>query len=820
MNIELGWLEEFVDLTGWSAEKISTVLTDLGLEVEHVNDPSSMFHRFVIGTVVTCEKHPKADKLSVCTVDAGEGTLRTIVCGAPNVTAGQTVVVALDGAVVPNGGFTIEPRKLRGVESNGMLCSATELNLGEDGSGIIVLDKSHKPGTPFHVACKLDTVFEVAITPNRADCLSHIGMARELHAYTSVQAWQAQGTHDGQQPFPKAAVNYDCIRTTSANKQPAVAVEIHTPHLAPQYSVQRITGVKNGPSPEWMQQRLRAVGLRPRNLVIDVTNYVNMELGQPLHAFDTTKLAGTSIHVSTASDATEFVTLDGKTRTLDSEMLMICDAEKPIAIAGVMGGANSEIEEGTTDIAIESALFNARSIRRTARKLGISTDASYRFERGVDPNNVLIALDRATQLIVEHAGGVVHERTTVVSEQHIAPTITVRFNRMREINGITITNEAILFMLAAIGCTVTETTQEACTLTPPSWRNDITSEIDLAEEVMRLYGVNNIPEATTAPARLDGSGLNTSLQASGGRDGMAKQHAMQVCLTARGYSTVMGTVLSAPLPNSESNNQVTLRNALGLEFSALRMSLIPGMLAVVAHNVNHGATTIRLAEFGNVFQQNTHSLLGVQQEEHLVLAVYGTSEEQWNTTPRPLDFYDVLNDLEATLGIAFSRTPIANETSEWSMNSATLTVGNTQIGTIGLIQPQFGKSYQIDGHVYAAQVNLNALRSLSEIKPTYKSVSPFPTVRRDVAFVVEEKISAAELQFVVEQVAAPAYLGAFIFDVFRDEKQIGAGQKSVGIALKFGLADRTLVDTDVETSVQSIVAAIEQRLGATLRGTV
>jgi phenylalanyl-tRNA synthetase beta chain len=827
MKISHGWLEDFVGLdpAAWTPERVAEVLTDLGLEVEHVHNPTTRLDRIVVGKVVTCEPHPKADKLSVCTVDAGEPDLRTIVCGAPNVAAGQTVIVALDGAVIPSAGFTIGKRMLRGVESNGMICSAAELELGEDSGGIVVLGNRKpetgnqkletgnlEPGTPIAEALGLSVVYDIGITPNRADCLSHIGIARELRAYMHVHAENGERrTENGEQNAENGE------RRTENGTEAELIVRVEATSLAPIYAIQRITGVRVGPSPEWMQNRLREAGLRPRNVIVDVTNYVNMELGQPLHAFDTSKLREERIVVREAGAVQEFVTLDGKMRTLQPDMLMICDGVGPVAIAGVMGGGNSEIDDDTTDISLESAWFEPRSIRRTARLLGLSTDASYRFERGVDPGGVLTALNRATELIVELAGGSPVAQEVVNNWQTSMAPIRVRYERMRMINGIDVDDAMIRRMFEAIDCEIVKVDGDACEVIPPTWRVDLAAEIDFAEEVMRLHGVNNVPESLKALVHLSGALLPSEVRAAGGSAGLQHRHDLRTILRSRGYADVVTAVLG---PVTSDEQPVTLKNALGVEYSVMRSSLLPGLLGTVAHNLNHGAPTIRLVEIGNVFVRDEGAELGVRQREQLALVMCGNEDEHWSSEGRLLDLYDLMADVEAVAGRRLDRKRVSQSSASiWSVNAIDLYVGSVMVGTAGVLNADRCAVLGVERTVVAAELDLRLMESAGVQASRYVAVSPFPTVRRDVAFVVDEAVSADDLLNVVDRAAEPPYLGASIFDVFRDERQIGPGRKSVGIALRFGANDRTLVDADVERSVRAIVTAASQRLGATLRGT-
>lgn len=811
MKISRTWLEEFVtlDRSVWPDERIATVLTDLGLEVEDFHNEAAALHRIVVGKVVTREAHPKADKLSVCTVDVGEPELRTICCGAANVAAGQTVPVALDGAVVPNGGFTIGKRMLRGVESNGMICSQTELNLGDHADGIWVLDISAEPGTPLAEALGItDTVFDVFNTPNRADCNSHLGVARELAAYITVQETDHESAVQVQTP----------ASGRSASVPPTDLIAVVDTDRAPRYALQRIDGVRIGPSPEWMQKRLLAMGLRPRNIVVDVTNYVNMELGQPLHAFDAAKLRGGAITVKTATAGEAFTTLDGKERTLDATMLMICDQQGPVAIAGVMGGQNSEIDDSTTSIVLESAYFLPSSIRKTAKTLGLSTDASYRFERGIDVANVLVALQRATELIVELAGGSAGAVEEVYPHPVAPEPIRARYHRLRAINGIDVDNHTIRTMLTALGCAVTEHDADSCLVTPPTWRVDISEEIDLAEEVMRLHGINNVPAAEWGRLNMTGATLPDAVQAAGGRAQMARRAAVRTQLAARSYADCITAVLQSPemarwgLP--ESASPVRLRNALGVEFSAMRSSLIPGLLALAGRNLRHGRSTLRLMEIGSVFASDATHPEGVQQTERLALVVVGHQPQHWSSAARALDVYDLLGDLQV-LGSVQVDDRATPEALVWSENRAALVIGGSTVGWVGQVDPALAATEDISLPVYAAEVNL---RTVPITQPRYTPVAPYPAIHRDVAMVLSEGTTAAEIVRSVRLAAGQLCTAAEVFDVYRNEQQLGAGNKSVAVALTFQSRERTLVEADVEASMQAVVAAAQAHLGATVRG--
>lgn len=827
MKISHKWLSEFVQLDqSWTPERVSEVLTDLGLEVEHIDDQARTLDRFVVGYVISCEKHPKADKLTVCSVDVGEAEPRTICCGAPNVAAGQFVPVALDGAVVPNGGFTIAKRQLRGVDSNGMICSRAELGYEDSGTGIWELGTStqppttnHQPGTALaEFVGATDVIYDVAITPNRADCNSHVGIARDLAAYLSVASGEQQVASIKQQVASSEQLATHALRA-SDNEPPLKPGLLSVDAvLAPRYALQRISNVRIVPSPEWMQERLRAVGVRPRNIVVDATNYVNMELGQPLHAFDAKKLRGGAIQVKTATAGETFTTLDGKERTLDAEMLMICDAEGPVAIAGVMGGQNSEIDDNTTDIVLESAYFDPRSIRRTAKKLGLNTDASYRFERGIDIGNVLGALQRAVDLIVEFSGGIPSE----VVEQYPAPfqqaVVRCRYARMRDVNGIDVDDATINLMLTSIGCEVVSEDAESVTVRIPTWRVDITAEIDLAEEVMRLYGINNVPSAEYGRVNMTGNTLHPSTRAVGGRQELLTRNAIRTKLVARGYTDCITSVLTSPETAAIGGGAVvTLKNALGSESSALRTSLIPGLLVSASRNLRHGAGNVRLMEIGQVFAHAPTAELGVEQQERLVLLSAGTTGRHWSAPEREIDLYDVLGDLGVvdSIQVAPAQGPADGV---WSVNTVDVFINGVKVGKAGELESALCKAFDLSA-AYAADVDVRGIlrASITRVKK-YVPVGQYPTVQRDLALIVSEGVQAGSLVEVVGKNAGENYRGAEVFDVFRDEQHVGAGMKSVAVNITFRSDERTLVDEEIDASVRAIIDGAKRELGARVRG--
>jgi len=803
MKISHRWLTEFIELdASWTPDRVSHTLTDLGIEVEHIENQSAALKGFVTGRVLACEKHPKADKLHVCSVDVGDGTNRTIVCGAPNVAIGHTVCVALEGAVVPNGGYEIELRALRGIESQGMLCSLVELNMGDDHSGIHLLDPCLPPGMPLAQALGVDDViYEIAVTPNRADCVSHLGVAREL---------AAKGARRLNRPAP----------VTFPPVSGPLTVDVQEPELCPRYMARRITDVTVGPSPQWLQDRLTSIGLRPRNVVVDVTNYVLMECGQPLHAFDGDKLTNNAIVVRRASEGEAFVTLDSKPRTLSASDIMICDAQHPIAIAGVMGGENSEIVNSTRTVVLESATFHPSAIRKTAKRLSLNTDASYRFERGVDVNNLVYALDRATQMICELAGGKAAERIDVYPAPLAPRTIVARYAAVRSLVGVDVADAEQRVLVQSVGCNVEEIDAASYRVTVPSWRVDMSLECDVAEEVARLVGYDNIPPATHARVSLLGAALPAHLRAPEHRS------RVRTLLVDRGFNECYTTVQTSPERAALSDEStVVLKNPLGLENSQFRTSIIPSLCAVAGRNLRNGQDSVRLFECGKTFRRTDTTQdngFSVVEREHVTALITGFSDAHWSSPKtRSSDFYDMCGAAQAMLHACGIRTADlravddAQDTALFTQNRLDVMLGSTRIGTVGEVLPAVALMSDIDKAVYAFEIDLRLMQSEQAV---FAAVGLYPTVRRDVAFVVDEAVSAAAIVSAVRTVNTTLLRSVEVFDVYRDQ-HIGVEKKSIGIAMTFRSDERTLVDAEVDEVLQSVINTAASATGATVRGT-
>ncbi len=798
MKISEKWLREFVDFKSSPAE-ISEALNMLGIEVEAFDDQAGKYKGFVTAKVVSKEKHPKADKLSVCQVFDGS-VERTVVCGAPNVEAGQTVVFALPGAVVPNGGFTIEPRKLRGIESNGMICSRAELLLDDDHSGIWVLGEDVAIGQPIAAALGLDDViYEISITPNRADALSHLGIARVIAAYENCELKK-----------PQAQV----IEGERAND---VRIRLDRVDLCPRYAARVVRDVQVQESPLWMKQRLEAVGLRPRNAIVDITNYVLMECGHPLHAFDYDFVNNQQIVVRTAQAGESFVTLDDKQRTLDNETLMICDEQHSLAIAGVMGGQQSAISNATKNVLIESAYFNPSSIRRSARKQAISSDASYRFERGVDIENCIYAVNRAAQLMHEMAGGVVDkgivDEYPVKVEQRV---IRVRPARVRSILGFEISDNQIaeLFRRLDFGCSIND--DATLELVVPSFRVDIHEEIDCIEEIAILFNYDNIPVVTDAVVSFATSQQPVHLTES------SRRRALRDFLASNGFNEIV--TQNQTDPQSEAAIQgdgVELANPLGVELSVMRSSLISSMMKVVSFNIRQGNTDLRFFDIAKTFHRSPKAdsfIEGISEQEEICVALSGNAEgTEWYGPARRVDFYDAKGMVVALLshwGVQADLRP--SQRAEFGPEQAEIWSGEQCLGAFGIICKTLHQQYDCAQPVYALQCNLDLIEAVVRPEAKYSAISLYPGVERDLAFVVDKSTASSAIEDLIKRHGGAILRDVHVFDLF-EHPSLGEGRKSLAYRLSFLSHERTLTDEDVDSVIRNIVQSAQSELHASLR---
>ncbi len=798
MNISHNWLSEFVDIKS-SPEQLSDALNMMGIEVEAVHDRRRIYDNFVVAKVLSKIKHPKADKLSVCQVFDGE-TERTVVCGAANVDAEQTIVFAKPGAIVPNGGFEISARVLRGVESNGMICSKSELLLEETSDGIWILDSGLEIGQPIGTALGLaDVIYEISITPNRADALSHLGIARVIAAYENKK-W-----------------SLNKVVVSESARPIDVAVDIRNTDDCARYMARVARNVRMGPSPAWMQRRLEAVGLRPRNVVVDITNYVLMECGHPLHAFDLATVEGNRIVVEHARSQEQYTTLDGKDRVLDEKSLMICDPAKRLAIAGVMGGENSSIKDSTTDVLIESAWFAPSSIRRTARRLGISSDASYRFERGTDINALPWALDRAAQLMHELAGaeldqGVVDAYPRPIERRQM----TLRFARVSTILGFALDREFILELLRRLDFSIVTETENEVLLEAPSYRVDVSEEIYVIEEIAILMNYDAIPMVTEAEVSL----IDTSLPVAFREP--ALKRSMRHSLATLGWHEIVSQNQVDPHTEKVCHGDgVELANPLGEDLSIMRSSMLGSVARIVAHNLRQGTRSIRLFEFGKTFHRasdESQASLIVSEREELILAACGAAQEtEWYAREREVDFYDIKGAVESVA--QEYHIPLSFEASDHPLLSARqlrVVTNGVSVGVLGEVAKSICRHYDVDKSIYVALLDASVFAGAGADMQKFKSVSAFPVMERDIAFAVETTVHSGTIKDIIVQTGSAILQGVRVFDVF-EHSSVGQGKKSVAFRLHFSSDERTLRDEEVDADVQRIIAAVTQQTGAALR---
>jgi phenylalanyl-tRNA synthetase beta chain len=828
MKVTLNWLKQYVDFN-WSPEELTGRLTMLGLEVEGVQKISGAFDGIVVAQVVTRDKHPNADKLSLCRVNDGTGE-RQIVCGAQNFKAGDKVPLILPGASLPpkpgdKEPFTIKVGKIRGVESHGMLCSHEELVLDPESighkkeDGLLILRGDAQVGQPFAEYLGRsggDVVYDLEITPNRPDLNSVIGIAREIATVTGNPL-----------RIPELKIQNEKLKIEGL-----VSVRIEDAELCPRYTARVIKGVKVGPSPDWLKSTLEKIGIRSINNVVDITNYVMLESGQPLHAFDYHLISSSSeresaqnklepthvgcytptIVVRRANAGEKFKTLDNHERTLTNEMLLIADEQKGIALAGVMGGANTEINNDTKDVLIESAYFSPVNIRRTSKRLGLRSESSYRFERGADVGICDWASRRTAQLILETAGGQLAEGVVDIYPKAKEPKpITLHFAKVKELLGVSISHADQISFLTKLGLTLTEQSPGVCTFNIPTWRVDLKREVDLIEEVARLHGVNNIP--STPPRGALGMNAYDSVH-----DQIAEARRI---LSGLGLNEAQGQTLvsnaECRMPNTEL---VALANPLSSDMNGLRPSLLPGLIHSLRHNVTRKNYDVALFEVGRVFPVQN----GVTKEEHRVaIALTGRRNSAfWSGDDRDakFDVHDLKGLLEEFLeqfglrGVTFTRRA---DSTPLFLESATIALGGKLVlGEAGQLLPALAKKYDLRDGVLLAELNLDLLLARRNPAKSFKSLPQFPTIRRDVAMIVPEATTHEAVLQTVRQTKPANLESVELFDVFRG-KHVPAGQKSLAYAFTYRSPEKTLTDAEVNAAHTKIVDAFKAQLSASLR---
>lgn len=816
MKISLNWLKDYVRLDA-SVDEICRAITFLGFEVEQViRTGAPELKHVVVGEVLVRDKHPNADKLSVCQVDIGPaGGVKTIVCGAQNYKVGDRVPVALAGAVLP-GNFAIKQSKIRGQLSDGMMCSAKELGVAEDASGLLILDGRPALGTPINAVLPPgDTVFDIEITPNRPDCLSHLGIARELAAWFKTEL-----------VYPQEKFRGD----TGATQRPDLlkSVRVDAPEDCPLYTAHIITGIKIGPSPDWMQQRLSAVGLRPINNIVDIGNYVMLEYGQPMHAFDARKLGGNEIIVRRASDGEKIVTLDAKERSLNSRMLVIADATKPVVVAGIMGGENSGVTDDTTDLVLEVAYFKRKSIRWTSRRLGLSSDSSYRYERGIDPHAALEAAYRAVDLVLEHAGGqVVGPAYVVGGDVPWQREIVVTHGFICEKLGFTIPEADMEAAFEALELDITrrDPTEErgtAWTVNIPSWRDDLDRPIDLVEEVLRIYGTERIPAAVVTSPGLAAEDDPVVLFNRRVTDYLVG-HDFHECSTY----TLRSSREVAAWVSQTAVSELALANPFVDDQSHLRPTLVTGLLDVLKLNQSRGVAASRLCEVGRVFiERNGQNL----ECAAVAFVIADDADRKWQRR-EPADFYTVkhhVSALAAAGGIDLARQPLVPVTGSylgWQEGhcAAAGEMGQGWTARFGLLNLAMVNALGIEGKVYAGIFAILPEKLTGGLtRRKYSDFSLFPAALRDLALVVDQDTPAENLRRKLAELARAATGGKFAvehiapFDVYQGEG-LPAGKKSLAFSLAFRASDRTLTDDEVNAAMQQVQAKIVANTGWAIR---
>jgi len=775
MHVSLDWLRQYVDFEG-SVEELVDLLTRTGISVESVATTGVDIDKVIVAQIDSSDPHPNADRLSVCQVNDGSGEPRQIVCGAKNYTVGDKVPLALPGAVLP-GDFKIKVGKLRGVKSEGMMCSGKELGLSDDHAGLYILPADAPVGAALSELFSNDTVFEVEITPNRPDWLSHVGVAREVGAFANLPLRKPELA------TPKVVTDEPLARNTA-------------PERCPLYTVRRISNVKVGPSPDWLRTRLEAVGLRSINNVVDVTNFVMYELGEPLHAFDAAKVKE-GIVVRMAGEAEKFQTLDGEERTLSADDLVIADSKAAVALAGVMGGEHSGVTEATTEILLESAYFSPAGIRRTSRRHELSSDSSYRFERGVDPEGILAASTRATELILEVAGGEAASEVVAAGDpEPFHRSIPLRPERCRKVLGVALPDSEIAYALERFGLTPTEAGEWSV----PSFRGDLEREIDLIEEVSRLVGMEAIPARVMgAPAPSSDADLRYDFQME-----------FRSRLRGMGFYEARTSTLTSP---ERSPGGVKLKNPMGVEQSFLRGSLIPGLIDAVERNLRQGVEVIRLFELGDVY-----TICKPEQRKMLGFALTGVARHKtWREEGREADLFDLKGAVSALLSGAVTFAPGQFDDLVLGLQIA---LGGMVIGRIGQLPPAEAKRIDARGPVVVGQIEMRAFGVSRGLAEQVEPLPKFPGSKRDLALVLPRETSYLQVEAVIAGVEEPLLVGCSLFDVFVDDsgEKLPEDRKSLAISLTFQSDERTLTADEAAAAAGRIQKALEEKLHAELRG--
>lgn len=810
MKISYNWLKDIIDINS-TPNEISQKLTDCGLEVEHVENYQSIkggLEGIVIGFVKEREKHPNADKLSVCKVDIGTGEDKQIVCGAPNVAVGQKVLVATVGATLyPSKGepFKISKSKIRGEVSEGMICAEDEIGLGESHDGILILPENYEVGKPASEYFKVynDFVFEIGLTANRGDAASHLGTARDLRAITKCEVR-----------------SLDFEMQNASNENP-VAVTLEDTEGCKRYTGLSISDIEVKPSPEWMQNRLRAIGISPINNIVDATNYVLHELGQPLHAFDADKINGNQIIIKKAVAGSKFTTLDKTERTLKGHECMICDTEKPLALAGVFGGLDSGISDTTKNIFLESAYFDAATIRKAAKAHGLSTDASFRYERGTDPNITEIALKRVANLIIEIAGGNISSAIIDVYPTKIENTvIEFSLTKSNQLIGKEIEKDRVIQILTALDIEILADKGEILTISIPPYRSDVTRQADVTEEILRIYGLNNIEIGNDIKSTIS---YNETEQKVKLRNNLADY------LSANGFNEIATNTLtkSAYYSEDELQNAVKMLNPLSSDLDIMRLNMLPSVLEAMQYNNNRKLSNLKFYEFGKTyFKGNKTEAGGINllenyvEQSHLVLAMTGSTEnENWNQNNKQANYYIIKGFVQNILAkskltkLELVLTENANFDYAVAVNYK-----QKQIAVMGTVNQKIADKFDLNAPVFYADINVDLLVELNKNeKTTIKLVPAFPAVRRDLALLIDDAVNYAQLEKIAVKTDSNLIKRVNVFDVYKGDK-IESGKKSYALSFMLQDENKTLTDEEIDSVMKKLIKNFEKEVGASLRG--
>ncbi len=822
MKISYKWLKDLLNFN-LTAEETAAYLTDCGLEVEGIETFETVkggLRGLKIGEVLTCEAHPNSDHLHVTTVNVGEEEPLHIVCGAPNVAAGQKVVVATIGTVLYSGdeSFTIKKSKLRGEPSEGMICAEDEIGLGTSHDGIMVLPEEAVPGTPAAEYFKVesDTIFEIGLTPNRCDAICHFGVARDLYAALMQHGVSCSTLvrRNARAVQPVASVH------------PRIDIVIENQKDCPRYSGVLIDGIKVQDSPEWIQTKLKSVGVRPINNIVDITQYIMLELGQPMHAFDADKIEGNKVIVKNLPEGTPFVTLDGNEIKLSADDLMICNEKEGMCLAGVYGGLHSGITENTTRLFLESAYFNPVCIRKTAKRHGLKTDASFRYERGCDPSITVYALQRAVELIMEYAGGYpVMDIVDRYPSEIMPAQITLYYADVNKVAGKVIDKQTVTNILMLLDMEVKAVGEDKINVTVPLNKADVVRPIDLIEEILRIYGYNNIEIPTT---------LNYDMSCLRSNDDLYRfQNTISKYLADNGFYEVMNNSLSKAeyaqqFDFLDERETVKLLNPLSSELSSMRQTLLFSGLENVVRNVNNKMADLRLFEFGKIYRLNPQTVAGddvtVRYQERLMMSMFTTGkigEDSWQGKAPAADFFYLRNMVENFLvKINFPMEKIelvTNSEPRMFAQHVSYKVGDAMPIHIGVLRPDILRAFDIKKPVFYAEIDMEMLNELTCKKSvSYQQINTFPAVRRDLALVVDQNVSYDTLEKIAHKYASKLLKQVNLFDVF-EGAALGDGKKSYALNFVLQSADRTLTDEEINKVMNKLISAYEREVGAKLR---